>query len=102
LRDLFKTSDRAVESSSQGVVDGVVEWIDGTVGLVISNVLCLIVQDFSDIGNTGCFGECWPERVRDVLDGIDSDSIDSVVGYDVSDPVVPVVDNSLGLSVEIG
>lgn len=102
LRDFFKTSDRAVESSSQGVVYRIVKWVDGTIHLVASNVFSVKVKNLSDIGNTGSFGEGGPEAVGDVLDGIDSDSVNGVVGNDVLDPIVPVVDDSLGLGVEIG
>jgi hypothetical protein len=37
----------------------------------------------------------------DVLDCIDSDSIDGIVGNNVGNPAVPVVNDCLGLSVEI-
>lgn len=100
--ELAEALSSAVESANKGIINGVVERVDRRILLVASDIWCIPQEDLTLVEDTGSVDEIWPERLTNMLDGINSNGIESVVGNKVCDPLVPIRNNSVTLSVQVG
>ena len=66
-----------------------------------ANVDGLVGQNFTNSPDTSAILETSPEVLADVLDRVDTNTVDAVVADHVVDPVVPEVDNGLVFGVDV-
>lgn len=100
--ELIEALSSAIESANKRVIDRIVERVDRGILLVTSNVWSIAEENLTLVEDAGSVDEIRPETLTDVLDGVNANGINSVIGNKLFNPVVPIRNNSVAFSVQVG